>query len=267
MTLRRSQSLSVLLFSGLSLLIARHAYATAISAANITFSLHITSDPETSVVFSNNWTAEAFAQANNSLGEADAGFDTSQTRTATADTDPAKVTWADGHGQADPVRLTGGAQSKANIPGTTLGQASSEGRGTLFNSFEITTNDPNVTAVQVDFSVDLAGGVSAFTDTNGLSARSEAIFGLGVDGTLVSGLFLDKLLLIGSNSSAAQGISGTLSGSLTLQPGTTYFLLAETDAESMVANTPEPSTLALMLTGFGVLTGFARKMRAGTTPP
>ena len=265
MTLRRSQSLSALLFSGLSLLIARHAYATAMSMANITFSLHITSDPGTSVVFSDNWTAEAFAQANNSLGQLQTPFDSSQTGTATADTKG--VTWADGHGQADPVHLIGGAQSNANIPGTTLGQASSQGQGTLFNFFEITTNDPNATDVQVDFSVDLAGGVSAFTDTNGLSARSEVIFDLEVDGARVNGLFLDSLLSINPNSPPAPGIPQMLSGSLTLQPDTPYFLLAEADAESMVANTPEPSTLALMLTGFGALTGFARKMRAGTTPP
>ena len=176
----------------------------------------------------------------------------------------AAVTWADGHGTASApaspappdLNVTGTADSHVNIPGCVVGAAQSLGRGALYNEFMITGGTGTV---NVDFSVDIAGALDVFTDECGVFAETEVIFGLELDGTPI--LFHNDYLYVGNNDSAILSVSESLFDTRTLEYDVPYFLYLEVDSESAGANTPEPSTIALMLIGLGGLAGFAGTRR------
>ncbi len=204
---------------------------------------------------------DVFAEAQNSLGEYDADGDFSTGGTVGAN---AAVTWANGNGTASApappappdLNVTASGASDVDIPGQTVAQASSLGRGALYNTFTITGG---IGTVDVDFSVDIAGDLYVFTDKCGVFAETEVIFGLELDGAPI--LFHDDLLSIGSNSSATLSVSESLFDTRTLEYDVPYFLWLECDSESAAANVPEPSTIALMFIGLGGLAGFAWRRR------
>lgn len=199
------------------------------------------------VVFQQPWTAEAYAQAQNSLGEFDAHFDTSIGGVAQAS---AMVAFAGAEAEAmAPIPNENFAHSDINIPNITAA-ASSLGRGTLFNTtFMITGGSGPVT---VNFSVPLTTMQSLFTDDTGLLATSEVVYGLTLDGTLIS--FLDIPLQIGPDSSLMLNSSQTLMGTATLNFGQAYTLYEEVDSESSGINVvPEPPTVLLTLLGASTL--------------
>jgi len=253
MTPKSFRLFAFLLLSTLFFSAPRIVYATAIAFSDIAFfNLQITPSVG-SIQFLDLWTAEAFAQASNSLGQRDQAFDFSVGGVAVAN---AAVTFANGHADASALNLTAIATSAVNIPGAQEAQASSVGLGTLFNSFIITGGTG---PVEVGFSADIAGLLNVFTDETGLRARTRTIFALELDGTPI--LFHDLFLDVGPNSASTLAFSQILFATLSLQFNTPFFILAQVDSESLGINTPipEPSTITLMLVGLGALAGFARK--------
>ena len=255
MRLKTYRASALLLLAGLLFSTPPSVYALAIANSEIAFSnLQITPSAGT-VQFLDPWTAQAFAQASNSLGQREQSFNASVGGVAGA---AAMVTFAQGHSTASAVNLTASAASNVNIPAGGF-TASSVGLGTLFNtSFMITgvTGD-----VQVNFLANILGSLDVFTDLLGLRAETETIFTLLVDG--VSVLFSQHLLSIGSNSADNLSFFETLFGTLLLPSNTPIFIPAQVDSESMAINVPEPSTITLLLAGLGVLAGFAKKRAKG----
>lgn len=78
MMFKRCQMGAFLLVVSLGWLVSRRAEATAIANSTLSLSnLQIISPVGTSVIFLDTWTAEAFAEAQNNLGELDSQFDSS----------------------------------------------------------------------------------------------------------------------------------------------------------------------------------------------
>jgi hypothetical protein len=218
-------------------------WASALADGRYSFSSLSITPSSGSVVFGV-WTANAFAQASNSLGELESSFDSGASAAASA-----FVTWADASGAGVGAAQTGDSSAVANIPGCILAQASSTGRGSVAGSFEITGG---AGAVEVAFSVALTGFQDLLTDACGLLAESEIVFALEVDGSPVA--VSSHLVSIGPNSAETHSYAETASGTATLEFGQVYSLLLEVDSESRVVNTPEPATGAivflLMAAGF-----------------
>jgi len=240
---------ALLLFIGLSS--PCNAVATAIANSQISFSNLQIIPTSGTVVLLDSWEADAFAQAQNSLGQLANQFNTSIGGATAAD---AAVNFATGHADASAVTLGAHANSSVTIPGMTTAQAISTGRGTLSDSFFITGGTGNV---QVTFSVNLSGTLNVFTDAFGRLAQTETIFDLELDGTSV--LFRDDPLSIGPNSSATLPFSQTLQNTLTLQFDNPSFILAQIDSESEGINrVSEPSAIILMLCGLVGLVGYVK---------
>ncbi|MBM3240487.1 RHS repeat protein [Candidatus Poribacteria bacterium] len=259
-----TQTFTLLLFLSLFLFTHSSVYATtAIAESDISFfNLQITPHAGTAIfLFDWEWQLEAYAEAKNSLGEYEDDWDYKVGEPVQAD---AEVTWAKGQGTASAptpptypdINVTGVAKSKVEIPNCVIGAASSLGRGALYNSFMITGDTG---AVDVDFSVDIAGSLYVFTDECGVFAETEVIFGLELDGNPI--LFHNDRLYVGPNSSDSLSFSEHLFDTRTLEFDVPYCLYLEGDSESSAANTPEPSSIALMLIGLGGLAGFAGRRR------
>ena len=262
MTRKRSRVFGLLLSAALLLAAAHRVDATAIANSEINlFNLEIIPSAGT-IQFLDLWTAEVFALARNSLGELDAESNSAVGGTVSAD---AVVTFAEGHSSASAPSLTANASSSVNIPGGTVA-ASSVGLGTLVNSFLII----GVTGlVDVAFSVDISVSLAVLTDAFGLLAETETIFSLEVDGNPT--LFRHDLLSVGPNSASTLAFSENLFGILSLPSNTEISIVVPLDSESVGINVvPEPSTLALLVSGLTVLGGFARtraQRRKRATPP
>jgi len=227
-----------------------HVYATAIAYSDISFSnLRIVPTSGT-VQYFGPWLAEAFAQADDSLGPRH------QTSAVPAD---AIATYASGHGFAsalDVTRLTGSAASDARILGSNVAQASSVGLGTLSDLFTVTGGSGSVV---VNFLVDIAGELNVFTDASGERARTRTIFAAELSDTLLGDALsfdpIDLILDVGPNSTDHVLFNRTLSASMSLNFNTPYYYLAQADSESFAMNSavPEPSTITLMVIGLGLM--------------
>jgi len=254
---KRSLGLALLLSAAIGILIPGSVNAMAIAASQISFSsLQIIPDSGT-VVYLDSWTAEAFAQAQNSLGELDNQFDFSVGGMAMAN---AIAMFAIGHADAGAVSLTGNASGSLNIAGSIDAQAISIGRTTLFNSFMITGGSG---PVDVDFSTDLTGLLHVFTDSFGQQAFADMNLSLQLDGDTV--LFHHSELSVGPNSpSMTLPVATTLNGMRTLTFDTSYFVLVEGELDPMgIHVVPEPSTGVLFLLGLCYVGWLATKRRAG----
>lgn len=227
-----------------------YAHASVIANAQIGLTrLQIIPSAGT-VIFLSPWMAEAFAQAQNSLGELDQNFDgPGNTASATG-----MVTFVNASGAANASLLMAGASSFLHITGDAA--ASGTGRGTLTSMFEITGGSG---AVNVQYMADVTRMLALSTDAYGQLAGGEVIFTLTRDGVVV--LFSDDIRSIGPSSMFNSSNSGTQSQTETLQYNTPYLLLLELDAESQGTNvTPEPATLWLILGPLG-LTFVVRHLR------
>lgn len=193
------------------------------------------------VVFSALWTAEAFDQAQNSLGGSQSQYNSSLGGLAQS---TASVQYASAQSSADAMNLLLMASSGVNIPGGVIA-ASSVSRADIFNSTFMITGGSG--PVDVNFGVMLNSLQNLVTDSSGLVASSEVIFALEVDGNVV--LFRDSPLTIGPNMSAVLPFSGELTNSMTLNYNQDYTIRLEADAENSGQNVPEPSTIALALGG------------------
>ena len=247
----------ILIAISLFFLHAPHVWAAAQATSDLRFlSLQITPTAG-AISFAGPWDVSAFAQGANSLAELDVDFQSNPGGPIAAN---AAVTYANAHGDANGLSLTGNAESNVFIPGTIEAFAASAGRGTLSNSFMITGG---VGDVSVTFSLGMSGVLQALTDAFGLQAETELIVNMQLDGDPV--LFYTDLLSIGPNSSAMRPVSQTLTEIRTLHFNTPYFLLAEADSESRGINAiPEPSNALIgsMLLCSVALTALSRPRRA-----
>src|SRR5687767_10100581 len=141
------------------------ADATAIANSTLDFKNLAITPAAGTFTLDGPWFLQAFAEADNSLGE--------RVEQTTPNLPPdflaispatvralAKVTWAEATGSAsapnhpaDPV-VTGSAKSDVNIPGCGPAFASSKGRGTMFNVFTLTGGG---SSVDVQFEIDISG--------------------------------------------------------------------------------------------------------------
>ena len=199
--------------------------------------------------------ASAFASALDSLGGADANFDSQDDSSVNVS---ALVALAAANASADAIRQTTLAQSSVNIPDFEAA-ASSTGQGTLQGAFQIvgTTGSVNVL-----FSAVLELAQSLATTNTGLSGSSEVVFTLNLPDLadpLV--LFLDNPLEIGSNQSLSSSSNPTLSsGAIALDSNTPYSFLLQVDSESSGLTAPEPGCFALG--AIGMCMAFLRRYRA-----
>lgn len=239
------------------------AYATVIASSSISISNLQINPASGTVIFLDPWSSTAFAEAQNSLGEWDAQFDSNIGGSALAN---ATVTYANASGGANGLSLTANAGSNVFIPGSIEAAAAAIGRGTLFNSFMITGG---VGDVNVTFSLGMIGALQVMTDQFGQLAETEVIVSLELDGDSV--LYYRDHLLIGPSSSDMRTSPTALTGMRTLQFDAPYFLLAEADSESRGINTPiRPvpdggSTLSLLGTALTGLAAWRRKSSAPTS--
>ncbi len=235
--------LAICLLSTLSLL----AESNSSSFMSLT-SLTITPASGT-VVFTDPWSSQAFAQAQNSFGGFQQGFNFSNMNQIVSTN--ALVQFATGAALADPTNLvmnTTNASSAVSIPNIPVGfvSASSQGTADIFNSTFMITGGTG--AVNVSFNSMFQYAQMVMTDIHGINATSEVVFALTINGTVV--LFLDSPLAVGSNATKIIPLmSQGLTNSMMLNYDQDYTIDVEVDAESSGQSMPEPSTISLLIGG------------------
>lgn len=229
-----------------SLVLAPALHATAIATGSISVTnLTITLSSGT-VTYGSPWTAQSFAQAQNSLCGCDSQFNSSVGGTAQAD---AMVAFAQAHALTDAAGLTLSASDAVNISGAGVMAANAIGQSTLFNTtFSITGGSGSV---DVTFSALLNMAQFLFTDPNGVFAMDETSFQLSLDGQTV--LFMDLANSIGSNSSLSDSFSGTLTDTVTLNFNQDHTLTGFAEDDPSSYNTPEPPAGSMMLLGAALI--------------
>jgi len=256
--------LTVLFLAVLTLTNPRPLLAQAFAKSELTFE-NVTIIPALGTIefLGSPWTATAFAHADNSMGESKDAYSTQSGGIALA---AAHVTYADGAGGANAVNLRGLATTTVDIPVCDDVAASAIGRGSLANNFILTGGTG---AVNVTFSADYFGELHVRTGPCGVSAITETtfafdLFGLDAMGQLILTPILfdyDILAVFGPNQQLDRIIprtrlSTTLSLLFTTYPmrPVVYGANIESDSESWgVTTVPEPSPVAVMLLGLGVL--------------
>jgi hypothetical protein len=201
-----------------------------------------------------------FAQALDSAG----GFNQASDSNGMNAAANALTSFASGSGHAvlgtSPPLLVGGANSSVLLPNLFNGFASGEGQTTMSGGFEIT----GVTGpISVNFTAYLDDHQLLKTTGTGVSASSESIFTLTVPDAQTSPLLsFDNLLTIGPNQTVNY-FPGTitLATSAVLMPNTIYPFVAALDSESFGASTPEPASIALLLTTVGLSGLLCRRAR------
>lgn len=239
----------LLLLLAISMLAVPPLWASSDSSSSISLTSLSITPASGSVVFTDPWSSQVFAQAQNSFGGFDQEFNSSNMSQIVSTN--AAVMFASGGALADPINLlmnTSNATSMVHIPNEPIGfvAASSQGTADIFNStFMITggTGSTNVT-----FNAMLNSLQTLMTDIHGINATSEVIFTLEVNGNVV--LFRDSPLMIGSNMFAQLPFNGSVGpNSMMLNYGEPYTFFLELDAESGGQSMPEPSTIALLFGG------------------
>ena len=229
----------------ISLELAPPVSATAIATGSISVTNFTITPASGTVSFGGPWTANAFAQAQNSLCGCDSEFNSSIGGTAQAD---AAVMFAQGHALADAVSLNLFASAATNVSGAGDMAANATGQPELFNNtFSITggTGPVNVTfSATVDITQFL------FTDMAGVSALSGVSYALSLDGQNV--LFMSSFNQIGSNASWSNNFSGTMSATVTLNFDEFHTVDSASDTDEMSHDTPEPPTGMLALLALSV---------------
>ena len=234
-----------------STLISPPLYADSTSTSSIQVSNFTMTSSSGTIVFLDLWTAEAFAQAQNSLGQNVSQFNSSLGGLAQAN---ASVQYASAQSSADALNMILMGSTTVNIPGGLIA-ASAVSQQTLSNMFEISgAGGP----VNVSFGVLLNSMQSLLTDSSGF-ASSEVTFTLSVDGNVV--LFSDSAKQIGPNGSWNYNFSGELTNTIPLYENQWYEFTAFAEQDpSGYGTTPEPPTIALALAGAAV--GFIRLILA-----
>jgi hypothetical protein len=194
-----------------------------------------------SVRFLSPVTATTFAQVQDSLGGLDQQLNTIDDAAALA---TASTTLANANAAASAPARTANAVTGANLAGIDA-SGSSTARSDLSATFEIVgATGP----VDVLFKVLLDYIQSLTTSDGGLSATSELSFTLTLDDG-DQPLFFDNILDVGPDSTTSTSSSTPLNGAATLDPNTDYSFLLKLDSETSVRNTPESSTILLVISG------------------
>jgi hypothetical protein len=216
--------------------------ATAIATGSFSVANLTITPTSGTVTYGTPWTAQSFAQAQNSLCGCDSQFSSSVGGTAQAD---AMVMFAQGHALTDAAGLTLSASDAVNIVGGGVMAANAIGQGTLFNtSFSITGGTG---PVDVTFSAMLDMSQFLLTDLSGVFANDQTSFQLSLDGQTV--LFMDLANSIGSNSSLSDSFSGTVSDTMTLNFNQNYAATAFAIDDPTGSSIPEPPAGSLLLLG------------------
>jgi hypothetical protein len=227
--------------------------ATAITDSTLILSNLLITPSTGSVVFADIWSTQAFAEANNSLGEAD--FDFASGQGLPPSSASATVTWAAGSGFASVDPLIASAATAINLPGFD-NNAIALGQGSLSNLFMLAGGTG---AVDVRFAMDVDGSLHGFADDVGRFS-TEVIAALELDGSPL--LFYSNMLSGGPNfPDTVVPVHQALSNTLSLEFGVPYFLFLQADSESFAQNVPEPGTLALTLLGLAGLAAIGAKSR------
>jgi hypothetical protein len=159
--------LSALLLMAVLLVFVSSTHATAIATGSISVSNLTIAPTSGAAVFGTLWTAQSFAQAQNSLCGCDSQFSSSLGGTAQAD---AMVAFAQGHALTDAAGLSLSASDAVNISGAGVMAANAIGQSTLFNTtFSITGGTG---PVDVTFSALLSMSQFLFTDPAGVFATT-----------------------------------------------------------------------------------------------
>lgn len=224
--------------------------ATAISTGSIQVSDFMMTSSGGTLVFLGPWTAQAFVQVQNSLGENQAQFNSSTGGIAQAS---AAVQFASAQSTSNAQNVVQSASGGVNILGG-VNAALSDSQATLYNMFEITgPGGP----VNVTSSVTLAYMQRMFTDASGVFANNEVAFTLSVDGMVV--LFNQSTNQIGSNYGLwTNNFSSTLTNTIALNENQDYTIYLYADPDFMTSNVPDPPTIALALGG--AMAGFIRRL-------
>jgi hypothetical protein len=249
---RHFGTLALLLFTS----IPHSAKATAIANSHISFSNLKIVPAAGEVVFLDVWTADAFARAQNSLGEL-VRLQPANPSVVEAEVDTKMmVRFARAHSIASAEKLTATADSDGNIPETTTAQALSRGAPELVNFFKIIGGSGSVPVV---FSIDVDARLSVSTDAFG-QAETDTTVDLEVNGIPI--VFRFDKLSIGPNAHPDPlAFSKSLSGTTTLSFNSESVLFLTLDAESEVINkVSEPSAIVLVLGGLLVLLIFPHKL-------
>jgi hypothetical protein len=225
-------------------MLAPPMHATAIATGSIQVTNFTITPASGTVVFSGLWTAQAFAEAQNSFSCCDSQFSSSAGGIAQAD---AMVTFAQAHSLTDASALTLSAADAANIPFGVIA-ASTIGQGDLSNTFMITGGTGTV---NVTFSALVSFTQVLFTDASGVFAMDDTSYQLTIDGQTV--LFMDASNQIGPNSSFSISSSGTSTDSMTLNFGESYFVDSYAQDDPNAYNMPEPPSGSLLLLGATLL--------------
>ena len=243
---------ALLLAAGVLCSLPHATHALAITDAAVSLDSLQISGPPGATIQLGSLTTEAFAQANNSLGEARDQFNTSGANSTAA----AAVTWANAAGSASATAQTAAGESHINLPGKD-NAAAAEGFGDFFStSFTVQSNDPTVA---VTFSLTYSASLHGFADVHG-HFRSEVIPSLDIDGGAFT--LADDLILAGGPNFAdfTQSVTNqVLSGTFSLTPNVPHVLFAAAEAESSALNMPEPGVMSLLAAGLLPLVRFARR--------
>jgi hypothetical protein len=156
----------------------------------------------------------------------------------------ASTTLANANAAASAPARTANAATGANLSGIDA-SGSSTARSDLSATFEIVGA---ASPVDVLFKVLLDYIQSLTTSDGGLSATSELSFTLTLDDG-DQPWFFDNILDVGPDSTTSTSSSTPLNGAATLDPNTDYSFLLKLDSETSVRNTPESSTILLVISG------------------
>jgi hypothetical protein len=155
------------------------------------------------------------------------------------------------------MSLSGLTTAQSDIPLCDFLAANATARSQFQNTFRITGGAGEV---DVDFGAALLGLVEVITDECGLSAEAELIFALHLDGVP---LFLEqRLVSIGPEDSASDGVNTILASTQTLEYDRSYELLIELDSETRVTTQPVPETLGFLSAGAALMVLMACGTRA-----
>lgn len=246
----------VLTRSGLFLLLCvpfEMAFATVVASSTITVSNLRIAPATGTVAFSGPPDVSAFANAFNSLGESDSHGASGTGIDVQAD---AAVAFATGHAEASAAAGLASATSTLNLggQGNEAGVSFPGSIASLSGLFDLTGVSG---MVDVSFSMDLSALLHGFTDALG-SFDADADASLEIDGMPV---LFDFFSLSGGPNfpDTTQPFSETLSATLSLDSALSHFfiLTAHDDVEGM-NSVPEPSTIALLLLGLGLLHGWSQ---------
>jgi hypothetical protein len=241
------------------LCIPEAGYADSVAISSVSFSNLQIVPASGTVQFLDEWSSQAFAQGQNSLGEVDNQFSSTSGGTSSI---TAAVTYAGASATADAVSLSGTASSSTNILGSINAEADSTGIATLSNFFEITgATGP----VDVTFSVQVAGSVGASADQFGVVAQTDTSFDVDLNGLPVGSFY--QFLVLGPNSSGSSTLNLELINTVPVGSGTpeNVTVTALSDSGPTVDQSPEPPTASFAIIALAVLGAFIRRKRTLTS--